>query len=82
MDAADKGLGCCMIGNFLPDPVRAALQIPADLEIMLLLAFGVPKEIRRLADAGKGDSLRYWRDEQGVHYVPKLTLDQVLLGEK
>ena len=80
--AADLGIGCCMINNFARTPVRDALDVPEGIEPMLLLAFGHPREERRLEDAKIGDSLHYWRDGQGVHHVPKLTLDQVLLAEK
>ena len=80
--ATAMGLGCCMVNNFAKDTTREALGIPDDLEVMLLLAFGAPLEVRRIEDAGAADSLKYWRDEHNVHHVPKLTLDQVLLAEK
>lgn len=78
LHAATLGLGCCMINNFPRDPVREILAVPSSLEIMLVLALGEPKEKRCLTEAKPGDSLKYWRDDQQVHYVPKLTLDQVL----
>ena len=80
--ATELGLGCCMFYSFSREPVRKILAIPADIEVSLLLAFGAPKEVRKLIDATLNDNLAYWRDEQQVHYVPKLTIDQVLLGEK
>lgn len=82
LHAADLGLGCCMINNFARDAVREILDVPESVTPLLLLAFGSPLEERRIVDAKIGDDLRYWRDEQNVHYVPKLTLDQVLLAEK
>ncbi|SBW08916.1 Nitroreductase [uncultured delta proteobacterium] len=80
--ATAMGLGCCMINNFAKDAAREILGIPDTLEVMLLLALGAPREVRRIEDAVAGDSLTYWRDEQNVHHVPKLMLDQVLLAEK
>lgn len=82
LHAWTMGLGCCMINNFSRDAVREILEIPQDMEPMLVLAFGAPKEERRLAEARPGDTLAYWRDERGVHYVPKLTLESILLAEK
>ena len=82
LHATSMGLGCCMLNNFPRDPVRTLLVIPEDMEIMLLLAFGVPKETRVILDARAGDDLQYWRDENGVHYVPKLALEDVLFGER
>ncbi|MCC8194167.1 MAG: nitroreductase family protein [Deltaproteobacteria bacterium] len=82
MYAAELGLGCCMINNFSRNDIREILEIPDQLEVALLLAFGAPREVRRIVDAKVGDKLQYWRDGQQVHHVPKLTLDQVLMGEK
>lgn len=82
LHAASMGLGCCMLNNFPRGPVREILSIPEELEIMLLLAFGKPKEERRIVDASTGGDLRYWRDENNVHYVPKLVLEHVLLDEQ
>lgn len=80
--AASMGIGCCMLNNFPRDPVREILEIPNELEILLMLAFGKPKEERRLLEAKTGENLQYWRDENGVHYVPKMALEQVLLQER
>jgi len=82
LHAAGMGLGCCMLNNFPRDPIRGILAIPADMEIMLQLAFGVPKEKRVILDARAGDDLQYWRDAKGVHYVPKLVLEDVVFGER
>jgi Nitroreductase len=80
--AASMGVGCCILNNFPRDPVREILNIPEELHIMLLLGFGIPKEDRRVLEAEAGDDLQYWRDESGVHYVPKLSLNTVLLDER
>lgn len=82
LHATELGFGCCMINSFAREPVRKILEVPEGIIPVLLLAFGHPVEERRLTDAKIGDDLRYWRDERNVHYVPKLTLDQVLLAEK
>ena len=79
--ATDLGLGCCMFNNFSRDKVREALNIPEELEVSLVIALGAAKEVRKIVDAKVTDKLLYWRDDEQVHYVPKLTLDQVLLGE-
>jgi hypothetical protein len=47
---------------------------------MLVIALGYPVEERRIAPVGADGSLRYYRDEAGVHYVPKLSLKDVLVG--
>mgnify|MGYP002862729689 CR=1 FL=1 len=77
--AAEKGLGGIMIGNFSPDRIAEALQLPAHLVPMLLVAIGKPDEVIVLKEALPGEDLRYYRDEQDVHYVPKRRLEDVVL---
>ena len=48
--------------------------------VQLVLAIGHPAERRVLAPLGEDESIRYWRDAQGVHHVPKRSLGDVLVG--
>jgi len=49
-------------------------------EILLVLALGKPKETVIIEAAGPEGDIRYWRDEEGVHHVPKRSLDQIIIG--
>ena len=80
LGAAAQGLGCCMIGAFDRAVVEEALEVPQDYEVQLVFAIGHPAERRVLAPLGEDESIRYWRDAQGVHHVPKRSLDDVLVG--
>ena len=77
--AAEKGLGGIMIGNFSPEKISAALELPAHLVPLLIVAFGKPDETIVLTEAAPGESLNYYRDENDVHYVPKRRLEDVIL---
>jgi hypothetical protein len=44
----------------------------------LVIALGAPSETVKLVDA-KGDDIKYYRDENSVHYVPKRPLDELIL---
>ncbi len=79
--AAEKGLGGCIIGSIDRDRLRAALAIPAHLEILLVLAIGKPAETVVLEPGHSPDERPYWRDEQDVHHVPKRGLEEVLLRQ-
>ena len=46
---------------------------------MLIVAVGKPDETVVLTEALPGEDLRYYRDENDVHYVPKRRLEDVLL---
>jgi nitroreductase len=77
--ATDLGYGACMLGAIERDMLHAALKLPEDLALRLLLALGRPAETVVLEDLAPGASTAYWRDSDGVHHVPKRTLDEVLL---
>ncbi len=82
LGAAEMDLGGCMIGNFSPAKVSEALSLPDALKPVLILALGKPQETIVLLDAGVGADLKYFRDEQGVHYVPKRTLSEILINKR
>jgi nitroreductase len=75
-----RGVGACMFRSFNPKKLADVVTIPQDYEIMLVIALGYPVEERRIVPVGADGSLRYYRDDKGVHYVPKLSLKDVLLG--
>ena len=77
--AAEQGLGGIMIGNFNPEKLSAALELPAHLVPMLIVAIGKPDEKVVLTEAAPGEGLNYYRDENDVHYVPKRRLEDVIL---
>ena len=77
--AAEQGLGGIMIGNFSPERLSAALELPAHIVPLLIVAFGKPDETVVLTEAAPGESLNYYRDENDVHYVPKRRLEDILL---
>ena len=77
--ATEAGLGGIMIGNFSPEKLSAALELPQHLVPMLIVAVGKPDETVVLTEAQPGDSLKYYRDENDVHYVPKRRLEDVII---
>ena len=80
LGAAEKGLGGCMIGSVKRKELREALSIPGHLEILLVIALGKPKETVVIEAVGREGDIRYWRDDEGVHHVPKRSLDEIILG--
>ena len=76
LKAVEMGLGGLIIRNFDREPVREALGLP--FEPVAVLAVGKPAERIELVPVHEGDNLGYYR-EGGVHYVPKLTAEDLTL---
>lgn len=79
LGAAEKGLSGCIIGSVDRGALREALQIPAHLEILLVIALGKPREEQKIESVAPDGDIRYWRDEQGIHHVPKRSLDEIIV---
>jgi nitroreductase len=69
--ATERGLGGCMFGAVRRDELAARLALPSHLDIALVIALGKPVENVILEDVPPGGSIKYYRDEQGTHHVPK-----------
>jgi nitroreductase len=80
LGATEKGLGGCIIGSVRKDELSQALAIPAEYEILLVIALGKPKETVMLEAMAPGGDIRYWRDDQGVHHVPKRLLGEIIIA--
>jgi nitroreductase len=81
LGATERGLGGCMIGSVDHSGLRQVLDIPKQYEILLILALGKPKETVVLEEVGPDGDIRYYRDAEGVHHVPKRSLDELILRE-
>ena len=79
LGAVSKGLGCCMIGNFNGEKLHEALGLPQQFFPLLAVAVGKPDEEIVIREIEKGESTKYYRDENDVHYVPKRKLEDILL---
>jgi nitroreductase len=79
LGATEKGLGGCILASVQRDRLRQILSVDPRYEILYVLALGKPRELVVIEPLPQDGSIRYWRDEQGVHHVPKRSLDEVVL---
>ena len=79
LGAVERGLCGCMIGSIDRDGLRGDFHIPDHFGICLVLALGTPGEEIVLEDAKDATDTTYWRDANGVHHVPKRTMDELLV---
>lgn len=80
LGARAKGLAGCMIGAINRNKLLDLLQIPKQFKILLVIAIGKPKEKIIVEGVGPDNNIRYWRDQNGVHHVPKRKLDDIIIG--
>ena len=80
LGATEKGLGGCMLGSVRKPELAQALGIPEQHEILLVLALGQPKETVVIEPLGPDGDIKYWRDAQGIHHVPKRSLAEIVIG--
>jgi len=76
--AASHGMGGCIIGSINRDALSADLSIPAKYSIELVIALGFPKENVVIEEISSGDDIKYYRDSNANHHVPKRKLNDVL----
>lgn len=78
--AVEKGYGGCIIGNFKRSELARVLNLDqSEYSLDLVLALGKPKEEVKIVPLGKDGNTTYYRDENQIHYVPKRSLEEILL---
>lgn len=78
--AAEMGLNGCMIGSFAAGELREKLGLPEAIKPQLLLALGEGTDRIVMTDVGEDGNTTYYRDAEDIHYVPKRTLEQLILN--
>ena len=78
--AAEMGLNGCMIGSFAAGELREKLGLPEAIKPQLLLALGAGTDRIVMTDVGEEGCTTYYRDAEDTHYVPKRTLEQLILN--
>lgn len=77
LQAVEIGLNGICIGAFDKQAVKEALDL--QLEPLLIVAIGKGDEQIRLVEIGQEENHNYYRDEKGVHYVPKVALSDLII---
>ena len=74
-----KGYDGCPLASIDKVAYKTLFNLDNHLEPMLIIAIGKSSETIELVDVK--DDTNYYRDEDGNHFVPKRTLENVLLDE-
>lgn len=79
LGAREKNLAGCMIASINRKKLRGSLTIPELYKILLVIALGRPKENVVLETVSSDGNIRYWRDGDQVHHVPKRSLNDIII---
>ena len=82
MGAMEYGLGSCWLGAIDRHEIMTILQIAEDhYNLLYLVALGYPKQESEACETTTGN-YRYWQDEKGKIYVPKRSIQEVIVLQK
>ena len=76
--ANELDYGACMVMSYNKNIFREVLELPEDYETRAVIVLGEAKDIVKLIDSKDENDTKYFI-ENGIHYVPKLSLDKILL---
>ena len=81
LGAVEKGFGGCIIASI--ERKKLALELGLeDYEISLVLALGKPVEDVCIVDLPEDGAIKYYRDDKQVHYVPKRSVEELILQKR
>lgn len=78
LGAVEAGCGGCIIHSVNRNKLKEVLKLADQFEIIQVLALGKPAETVVL-DEMQGGDVKYWRDENEVHHVPKRSLEEIII---
>ena len=79
--AGEMGYGGCIVGSFNKKEVEKIIGLQEKYKSYFILALGEPKDKVKIVAAENKDT-RYYRDTLNNHFVPKLSLNELIIGNK
>ena len=74
------GLSVCLMAGFDSSKIKNELFLPDNMEVKLVIAIGKSLEKVKIKEVGSEESVKYYRDENGVHVVPKRKLEDIIIN--
>lgn len=81
LGAVEKGYGGCILGTVNRKKLAQIFDLSDNLEILLVLALGVPAQEVVIESLPSDGDIKYWSGDDGRHHVPKRGLDELLVGQ-
>ncbi len=78
LGACALGLGACWLRSADRKMIGELIKLPEGVAVDSVIALGYPASAPVLETMAADDGFKYWRDENGVHHVPKRPLNKVV----
>lgn len=78
LGAVESELRGCIFASVKKEKLQGLLKIPKKYSICYVIALGKPKENIKL-EYVENNNVKYWRDENGTHHVPKRKLEDIII---
>ncbi len=82
LGATEMGFGGCMFGSIDKVNLRENFAIDDKYKVLMVIALGKPKENVILDEIAEDGDIRYWRDEDNNHHVPKRKLEDLIIDNE
>jgi len=80
LSAAEQNLGGCILASMNSEKLHKDLQLSKNLDILITCALGKADE-EIILDEMDSD-IKYYRDEEDNHHVPKRSLNEILINKE
>jgi nitroreductase len=80
LGAVEKELGGCIIRTFNRYELAKYFQLPENFDIIMVIALGKPAEEIIIDNNDPSGKMEYFRDENGLHHVPKRTVNELIFN--
>ena len=78
--AVEQGFGGCILANIDRTAIVSDFNISGEHAVKLVVALGVPKEEVVIDDIHIGDDIKYYRDVNATHHVPKIKTEELIVN--
>lgn len=75
------GKAVCIFKAFKEKEINEALGLGDNFNLLMVVAVGYPLEEVVIDDIHAGDDIKYYRDQDQVHHVPKIVTEDLLINK-
>lgn len=79
LGARFEGMAVCIFKAYKEEPIKEILELGDKYNIHLVMAIGYPVEEAVIDNIKVGEDIKYYRDKNGVHHVPKIVTEDTII---